>query len=202
MPDTADLSPFIVTVTARDAVGIVATITRTLADMGAHVSALSQTVMSGYFTITLACDVPGSPDAADIRAALEAGGEAAHLSVHVATRAPAPDSPAKSDRSERQILTVTGRDRPGIIAHMTSYLAGRGINLEDFHAEADAGTFTMIVQITVDAGHDANQTRIDLEELGAEIDLRAHLVHEDIFRATSEIAAVRRLVRPADRGGR
>ena len=48
MPDTADLSPFIVTVTARDAVGIVATITRTLADMGAHVSALSQTVMVYY----------------------------------------------------------------------------------------------------------------------------------------------------------
>ena len=60
----------------------------------------------------------------------------------------------------------------------------------------------MIVQISVEAGHDANQTRIDLEELGAEIDLRAHLVHGDIFRATSEIAAVRRLVRPASRGGR
>ena len=202
MPDNAGLNPFIVTVTARDAVGIVATITRTLADMGGSVSALSQTVMSGYFTITLACDVPGSPEAVDLRAALETEGAAAQLSVHVTARAPAPGSSPLGNRGERQILTVTGRDRPGIIAHMTSYLAGRGINIEDFHAEADGETFTMIVQITVDAGHDANQTRIDLEALGAEIELRAHLVHEDIFRATSEIAAVRRLVRPADHGRR
>ena len=57
----------------------------------------------------------------------------------------------------------------------------------------------MIAQIQVDAGHDANQTRIDIEEIGAEIDLRAHLVHGDIFRATSEIAAVSRLVRPTSR---
>ena len=72
-------------------------------------------------------------------------------------------------------------------------------NIEDFHAESDDGTFTMIAQIQVDAGHDANQTRIDIEEIGAEIDLRAHLVHGDIFRATSEIAAVSRLVRPTSR---
>lgn len=202
MPHSADLAPFIVTVTARDAVGIVATITRTLADMGATVLALSQTVMGGYFTITLSCDVPGSPDPSAVQAALESGGTGFDLSVHVTPRAAATTPAPDGESPERQILTVTGRDRPGIIAHMTSYLAGRGINIEDFHAEAEGGSFTMIAQIQVDAGHDANQTRIDIEALGAEIDLRAHLVHGDIFRATSEIAAVRRLVRPSSRGGR
>lgn len=202
MPDTASVSPFIVTVTARDAVGIVATITRTLANMGANVLALSQTVMGDYFTITLSCDVPGAPEPSEVRTALENGGAALDISVHVTPRAPDPVSRRDEERSERQILTVTGRDRPGIIAHMTSYLAGRGINIEDFHAESDDGTFTMIAQIQVDAGHDANQTRIDIEEIGAEIDLRAHLVHGDIFRATSEIAAVSRLVRPTSRGER
>ena len=202
MDDSADLTPFIVTVTARDRVGIVATITRTLADMGAHVLALSQTVMGGYFTITLSCDVPGSPTAEEIQGALESSGGEQGLSVHVAGRVEAAVGAPDDATTERQILTVTGRDRPGIIAHMTAYLAGRGMNIADFHAEADDGSFTMIVQCSGPAGHDANQTRIDLEDLGAEIDLRAHLVHGDIFRATSEIAAVRRLVRPVSRGGR
>ncbi len=202
MSDHSDLTPFIVTVTARDQVGIVAAITRTLADMGGHVLALSQTVMGGYFTITLSCDVPGSPTPTDIQRALASGGGEQGLSVHVASRAEPAEALPADDTHERQILTVTGRDRPGIIAHMTAYLAGRAMNIEDFHAEAKDGVFTMIVQISVEAGHDANQTRIDLEDLGAEIDLRAHLVHGDIFRATSEVAAVRRLVRPSSRGGR
>lgn len=184
---------YVVTVTAKDRPGIIAAITRAMAALGGNVDELSQTVMRGYFTILLCARFPERASSATVRTAIEAEGALLGLSVTVRDTADDTQS-APSSRSDRYVLTVQGADRPGIIAQVTTYLASQDINIEDFYARSERDRFMMALQIQVGSAWNADQLRLDLEAIGSEIGLRANLQHEDIFRATSEVGAVRRLV--------
>jgi glycine cleavage system transcriptional repressor len=174
-------------------VGIIASIARAVAAVGGTVDEVSQTVMRGYFTIILAARFAGAVTAEEVRAAIEREGQSLRLTVNV--RDGAPDDPRPAADADLYVLTVQGEDHPGLIAQIATYLAAQGINIEDFYARAASGRFTMVFQIRVVEGWDANQVRLDLEAIGSETGLRAHLQHVDIFRVTSEVVAPRRLLR-------
>ncbi|MBM3214222.1 amino acid-binding protein [Candidatus Poribacteria bacterium] len=192
--------PFIVTVTAQDTVGIIANITTTIAGLGGSVDELSQTVMSGYFTILLAARFPEGTAAETVRASIESAGAPLGL-VAIVRMAAGDAAAATASLGDRYVLTVLGDDRAGIIAQIATHLAAQGINIEDFYARAEAGRFIMVLQVQVEGGWTSDHLRLDLEALGEELGLRVHLQHEDIFRATSEVGAVRRLVTHRRSGG-
>jgi glycine cleavage system transcriptional repressor len=197
-----DLSQeYVITVTAKDRPGIIAAITRAMAALGGNVDELSQTVMRGYFTILLSARFPATITRDDLKDAVEREGANLGLSITVRDTAN-DDNGAAPSLEDRYVLTVQGDDRPGIIAQITTYLASQDINIEDFYARSEQNRFMMVLQIQVAGAWNADQLRLDLEAIGSEIGLRANLQHEDIFRATSEVGAVRRLVtyrRPLDR---
>ena len=74
----------IVTVVGPDRVGIIAEICRTLADLDLNVLEISQTIMSGMFTMIMRLQ-PGAatPDLETVRARLDEKGEAMGLSVRI-----------------------------------------------------------------------------------------------------------------------
>lgn len=183
---------YVVTVTAKDRPGIIAAITRAMAGLGGSVDELSQTVMRGYFTILLSARFPSGVTPETLKGAIER--EGADFGLSVTVRDTSDDVTAPPSVGDRYVLTVQGEDRPGLIAQITTYLASQDINIEDFYARVDRNRFTMVLQIQVAGAWNADQLRIDLEAIGSEIGLRANLQHEDIFRATSEVGAVRRLV--------
>ncbi len=74
----------IVTVVGPDRVGIIAEICRELADLDLNVLEISQTIMSGMFTMIMRLQ-PGAatPDFETVRARLDEKGEAMGLSVRI-----------------------------------------------------------------------------------------------------------------------
>ena len=74
----------IVTVVGPDRVGIIAEVCRTLADLGLNVLEISQTIMSGMFTMIMRVQpCGGTPDFETVRARLDAKGEEMGLSVRI-----------------------------------------------------------------------------------------------------------------------
>ena len=74
----------IVTVVGPDRVGIIAEICRTLADLDLNVLEISQTIMSGMFTMIMRLQPGGAtPDFETVRARLDEKGEAMGLSVRI-----------------------------------------------------------------------------------------------------------------------
>ncbi|MDH7569032.1 MAG: ACT domain-containing protein [Armatimonadota bacterium] len=182
MPD------YIVSVMARDRVGIVADVANVLRDLGGNVTHLSQTVVRGYFTIMLSVEMPEGIPAARIAAGIEgaaAPGEL-HASVVPYREGPLPATGA----SERFVLAILGRDRPGIIARVTTYLAAQRINIEDFSASVVAGDLVLIFTLSVPVGQNITELQDSLEAVGREFGIRATLQHENLFRATSEVRSV------------
>jgi len=74
----------IMTVTANDRVGIIASVCSLLASMGVNILDINQTVMQGIFTMTLLVDTSTSQNSFDeIRSALIQRGEAEDLKIHI-----------------------------------------------------------------------------------------------------------------------
>ncbi len=74
----------IMTVIGPDHVGIIAGVTTLLASLNINILDLSQTIMSGNFTMTLLVDTAEANCSFDeIRASLKAHGEAQNLSIRI-----------------------------------------------------------------------------------------------------------------------
>ena len=179
---------YIVTVMAKDRVGIVRDITTAIAGLDGNITDLSQTVLQKYFTLIITVQVPNNCTADNIKCAIESKGEKDELGVLVKSFDATDTAPLK--KPERFTLSVIGKDNKGIMARMTSIIADCRINLDDIYSYTSAGKLIMLAQVSVSENADIEDLHKGIESLKSEFDLVVNLQHEDIFRATSEIRPI------------
>jgi ACT domain-containing protein len=86
------------------------------------------------------------------------------------------------------IVTVIGKDKPGIIAKVATALANNEVNIEDISQTIVQGNFTMLMLCDLQkAKMTLKELKKYLEELGANIGVSIHVQHEDIFNAMHKI---------------
>ena len=88
----------------------------------------------------------------------------------------------------RAVCTVVGKDKPGIIAAVSSAFAERSVNILDISQTIMQGFFTMITLVDL-AGMTISleQLRSDLDELGSSIEVEISLQHEDVYTAMHRV---------------
>lgn len=88
----------------------------------------------------------------------------------------------------KAIVTVIGKDKPGIIAKVSAALAENTVNIEDISQTIMQGNFTMIMQCGLEnAKLKISDLKEILLEVGAQIGVSIHVQHEDIFNAMHKI---------------
>lgn len=88
----------------------------------------------------------------------------------------------------KAVLTVIGKDKPGIIAKVSTLLANNTVNIEDISQTIMSGNFTMIMSIDISACKVSLAELIDKsKKLGEEIGVSIHIQHEDIFNIMHKI---------------
>ncbi len=88
----------------------------------------------------------------------------------------------------KSIVTVIGKDKPGIIAKVSSALAQNQVNIEDISQTLMQDNFTMLMLCDLSkATVSLNELQNQLVELGKEIGVSIHVQHEDIFNAMHKI---------------
>jgi glycine cleavage system transcriptional repressor len=189
----------VISILTRDRVGIVATVTRTLFGLEANVKAISQTVVSGYFTIILTAELPKEVTPGDLRERLQGADSGGEWSVSVQPFDPEAAATPVVKNGERFILTLTGDDCPGILTRISTYLRSKSINIEDLYAYTEEQTeedteentaqqrFVLISELMVPPTLDIAQVQIDLANLWTESTVTMALQHAGIFFATNEI---------------
>lgn len=181
---------FVVTVMSLDRPGIIAGISEAIFKLGGNIEEISQTVVRGYFTVILYVSFPSdAPSPEEIKRAVASSGRPGELEVAVREDRGEPryHPPEKHDRF---VLTLFGRDQPGIIRRISTYLARNGINITDLYGKAEEGGFTMVLELTVPSQLDPRLLKEELEELGRSIGLSAHLQHENLFKATHDLRSI------------
>ncbi len=110
----------------QDRPGIVASLTGWLLDAGCNLEDVSTSILSGHFAIMLVAAAPDDLDADATRLALEALGSNEGFTTAVWEIG----GDTKTDRPTH-VITLYGRDRPGVVHAVASLMAELGINICD-----------------------------------------------------------------------
>lgn len=82
------------------------------------------------------------------------------------------------------ILTVIGKDKPGIISKVSALLAESEVNIEDISQTIMQDMFTMIMLVKpIKENASIASLNEKLFKLGEEIGVSIHLQHEGVFNA-------------------
>ncbi|MCX7590307.1 MAG: ACT domain-containing protein [Kiritimatiellae bacterium] len=184
---------FVISVLVADRVGILRDVSTALAELGANIDGISQTVVAGYFTAILTASFLSEMTAEKVRAAILDRLRSGEGDVVVRPYDPAAAS-IRPVIGQRFIVTVTGPDRPGLLRILTSFLAEKGINIEDWYVEFEGPNITHIGEVTVPAPLDIKQLQEEFRHLLTDLHLTVCVQHENIFKVTNEVGAIQPLV--------
>lgn len=88
----------------------------------------------------------------------------------------------------RAVVTVTGKDKKGIIAKVSGFLAERGVNIEDISQTIMGEYFAMIMVVDMsEAKEGLAELSKQCAEMGKKIGMTIYLQHEDIFNAMHNV---------------
>ena len=88
----------------------------------------------------------------------------------------------------KAIVTVIGKDKPGIIAKVSTALAEKNVNIEDISQTIMQGNFTMLMLCDLDnSGLKIKDLGALLATLGEQIGVSIHVQNQDIFNAMHKI---------------
>lgn len=193
MQDDQQNRRFVISVLVADRAGILRDATTAVTDMGANIDGITQTVVEGYFTVLLTASFKEACTAEDVRRPMDLAFEGEQATIVVL-----PYDAGKTARppvdGESYIVSLTGENRPGTMKTITSFLAERGINIEDWEVKFDGTQVTHIGQVTVPHRLDIKQLQHDFHHLTASVPLDSGIQHENIFRAISEVGPIKPLV--------
>jgi len=180
---------FVISVLAADRVGILRDISSAVSELNGNIDGLSQTVVEGYFTVTLTASFANRLAEDDIRRKILSRMDPERISVFVVHHdgTVAARTPASGDR---YILTLTGRDRKGVVKLVTTYLASRKINIEDWFMDMKGDMASYVGEVAIPESLDIRMVHEELTGLLAPTGLRVSLQHENIFRATGEVGPI------------
>ena len=88
----------------------------------------------------------------------------------------------------RAVVTVTGKDKTGIIAKVSTFLSEKGANIEDISQTILGEYFAMIMIVDISSiKQELSALAKECAELGKQIGMSVYLQHEDIFNAMHSI---------------
>lgn len=88
----------------------------------------------------------------------------------------------------RAVLTVVGKDKTGIIAKVSAFLAERKINILDISQTILSDYFAMIMLVDVSSSTEPLAVLSEqCSALGKSIGMSIHVQHEEIFNAMHSV---------------
>ena len=88
----------------------------------------------------------------------------------------------------RAVMTVTGKDKKGIIAKVSPFLQEKNANIEDISQTVLGEYFAMIMLVDLsEATEELAALAKECSEMGKKIGMAVYMQHEDIFNAMHNV---------------
>jgi UPF0237 protein MK1213 len=88
----------------------------------------------------------------------------------------------------RAVVTVTGKDKKGIISKISAFLSEKNANIEDISQTILGEYFAMIMLVDLsEATEELSALAKECSELGKKIGMSVYMQHEDIFNAMHNV---------------
>ena len=172
---------FLVSAFGQDRPGMAAAITRALFELGGNIEDASMTRLGGEFSIMLVVGLPAAVSSARLEKALGASGRKAGLQSSVK---PIASRLARTGRAgdAQYLISVYGKDRTGIVYHVTQALANQQASITDLNtrtlARAGGPLYVMLLEIRLSKKQNLDDLRSELDRLRQE--LKVDITLQDI----------------------
>ena len=159
-----------VTVLGDDRPGIVADVTRALADLHGNLEDSTMTLLRGHFAMVLLVRTGAS--AASVEAALRPLGADGSLVINARVLG---DATLSGIGGQSYTLRVHGADRPGIVAAITAVVAHHGANIVDLGTRLGDGLYVLVAELQLPSEAPVEGLKAELEGAAAELGVAVHL---------------------------
>ncbi len=177
----------LITVTAigRDKPGLVSGLTSVIADVNANIVDVEETVLRGLFAMFMIVDAgSASVSIEELKNRLLKKGEEVGLQVSVEPYVEGRRKPEK----ELALITILGKDRPGIVAKTSTLLGNYNINIEKIRmiARGEMIAMEMLVDLS-DLQHPLKKVRAELQNLCESMGVGVILQRENVFQKSKKL---------------
>ncbi|MBI4597832.1 MAG: ACT domain-containing protein [Candidatus Omnitrophica bacterium] len=129
---------WIVTALGKDRPGIVAGVAKILYRLGCNLEDSAMTRLESEFAVMLIFSTKAKTSEAALRKAFAPLQRNLQLAVHLKPLT-AQETRTPKKRSNTQLISVYGADKPGIVFRISDALARAGVNITDVHTHRSAG---------------------------------------------------------------
>ena len=152
-----------ITVLGHDRPGIIAEVTKSLAEIGGNLEDSSMTLLRGHFAMTLVVDLLVTLD--EVQARLS------HLSSDALRVVVLPIIPPEEANASgpRFLLSVHGADKPGIVSSITEVVAAHGGNIVDLTTRLGSSLYVLVAEVELQDPDAAGPLRQSLTTVAASI---------------------------------
>ncbi len=182
---------FITSIIVPDRVGLLRDVTQAVFAMEGNIGEIRQTLVDGFFSLVFTSAHPDEVSLEAFRSIL-AGALEESAVITVLEKDQCASFGPEIDGS-RYVVTTRGRDKPGTICAISGFLVEHNINIEDWIVDEEDGDIIYIAQVVIPATRDFRRIQERFKSGMAAIGLTGMIWHENIFRATNEIGAVKPL---------
>ena len=169
---------YIITMTAGNRTGILAAVTKAMAELGADLREASQTVVRGHFTMIFSAEFPSKIEESVIRDHLQDA--CRPFDIEISLRDPSahlPGNGAATAETKPYRLRLGGRNEPGALRKLSQVMSLHSVDITGMHAlRTDEGTgFEMVLRLAVPASCDVDGLLRDLNEAGRAFQMTAEI---------------------------
>jgi len=168
----------IITMAAANRAGILAAVTKAMAELGGDLREASQTVVRGYFTMIFSAEFPDPMDHSVIRDHLQDACRPFGIELSIRDAVPLGTVPASTTASTKQFrLRIGGKNQPGALLRLSQMMSVKGIDITGMHAiRTEEGlAFEMVLKLAVPRDCTVESLLHDLDCAGKEFDITADL---------------------------
>jgi len=179
---------YMISVLGLDRPGIVAEFTEILAEANVNIVDIDQTVMRKLFTMFLIAD-PATSKTDFVKVKEKLLKKANELGMKISVEPYVFDESLRRKEERKLILvTIIGRDRPGIVARFSAVCAENNANIERTKMVARGETIAMEFLLDSDKLKvDFDRFKESFHKLGLELNLSIIIQRQDIFRKAKKL---------------
>ncbi len=184
------MKKYIISVLGKDRPGIIASVARLLYREDFNIEDVSQTILQAEFSGSFIVSGPDKSNAKDLREALRKETDDDSLFFHV-RQLDLQVQPWSTNACESFVITTSGPDRKGLVAHIAEVLAACNVNVTQlqavFRGGDDPNRNIMIYEVDIPCETDLQALRKALGEKARALHLDVSIQHKNIFEAINRI---------------
>lgn len=178
----------VVTVLGKDRPGVLAGITKVLADANVNIVDIEQIVIRRLLSLFLLVDLSTSKlSYSDVRDSLLRKGDALSVQTTVAPAEEYITNTKESEEKKTYAITVLGVDRPGIVANISGELAGMKVNIEQIKMISRGALLAMGMLVDIPQEADLNDVKLRLGHVCEKLSMDFIIQPEDVYRQKKKL---------------